>query len=99
MFTLFILKSIIQISPEILKFFHYAGWLKIDSAILPHGQPTTPNESSKSVEVDNTLEEEFVEEDVDIEAEINSKKGFAPAVSSSPSNEILNPGQIPSEPT
>ena len=30
---------------------------------------------------------------VDIE-----KKGFAPAVSS-PSNEILNPGQIPSEPT
>ena len=51
------------------------------------------------MEVDNTLEEEFVEEDVDIEAEINSKKGFAPAVSSSPSNEILNPGQIPSEPT
>ena len=74
------------------------GWLKIDSAILQHGQTTTTTtESSKSMEVDSNLDEEFLEEDVDIEAEINSKKGFAAAVS--PSSETLNPGQIPSEPT
>ena len=42
------------------------------------------------------LEEEFVEEDVDVEGD-DAKKSFAAAVP--PSNEIANPGQIPSEPT
>ncbi len=41
------------------------------------------------------LEEEFVDEDVDVEGD--AKKSYAAAVP--PSNEIANPGQIPSEPT
>jgi hypothetical protein len=73
-----------------------SGWQKIDSPILQKS-PTmsTTTEYSKSAEVENRLEEEFIEEDVDIEAE--SKKSFAAAVH--PGSETANPAQIPSEPT
>ena len=72
-----------------------SGWLKIDSPIQKTPMATTTTESSRSEEVENRLEEEFIEEDVDIEAE--SRKGFAAAIS--PGSETSNPAQIPSEPT
>ena len=71
-----------------------SGWLKIDSAVGQPRFPSAPPET-KSSEVENKLEDEFVEEDVDIEAEV--KKSFAAVPSASP--EITNLAQIPSEPT
>ena len=67
-----------------------SGWLKIDSSVL---QKST--EASKSSEVNNKLEDDFVEEDVDIEAEV--KKSVAGMAAPNP--EITNLAQIPSEPT
>ena len=68
-----------------------SGWLKIDSAILQ--KPTTVDSASK-------VEEDFVDEDVDIDAEVERKKGVdvAPALMP-PAGEFSNPSHIPSEPT
>ena len=72
-----------------------SGWLKLDSAVAQQRFPSAPPAETKSAEVENKLEEEFVEEDVDIETE--AKRSFAAVPSASP--EINNLAQIPSEPT
>jgi hypothetical protein len=75
-----------------------SGWLKIDSPVLQKAASapttTTTTVSPKSGEADANLEDDFVEEDVDMEAEV--KKSFAAAAP--PSAESSGPAQISSEP-